>query len=106
MSILPYSRPKGLENEEIIYVELARDLESDVMISVTMFYFFYTNDTTKHNFVSISSFSRPKNTKIRKLSTELMHGIKVTVISVNGYYYYYYYYAVSFTCNVSTKNNK
>ena len=31
--------------------------------------------------VSISSFSRPKNTKIRKLSTELMHGIKVTVTS-------------------------
>ena len=26
--------------------------------------------------------------------------------SPSKYYYYYYYYAVSFTCNVSTKNNK
>ena len=41
-----------LENKEGNDVPLARDLASDcdVRISVTMFYFFYANDTTKHDF--------------------------------------------------------
>ena len=40
-----------LENKEGNDVPLTRDLASDcdVTISVTMFYFFYTNDTTKHD---------------------------------------------------------
>ena len=59
-------------------VPLARDLASD-----RDHVLFFSIQMTQLNtiLVSISSFSRPKTRKIRKLSTELMHGIKVTVTS-------------------------
>ena len=42
-----------------------------------LFHFFYTNDTIKHDLgVDFIIFESYENTKIRKLSTDLTHGIK------------------------------
>ena len=70
------------EVEELEYKEgndilLARDLASDcdVTISMTCLIHSYTNDT-RSILVSILPYSRSRNSKIRKLYTDLTHGIK------------------------------
>ena len=67
VSILPYLEAEELENDEIIYVELVRDLESDcdVTISVTCRIYSNTNDT-RSILVSILPYSRLRNSKIMK----------------------------------------
>ena len=68
VSILPYSRPIAeLENNKIIYVELARDLESDCDVTISVTFRISSNtDATDLILVSILPYSRPRNSKIIK----------------------------------------
>ena len=57
-----------LENYKVIYIELVRDLKSDcdVMIPMTCRIYSNTNDT-RSILVSISPYSRPRNSKMMNL---------------------------------------
>ena len=72
-TIFEAEKPK---NDKRIYVELTRDLESDCAVTISVTCRISSNtDATDSILVSISPYSRPRNSKMVKLS---MHNSRVT----------------------------